>query len=106
MRSALISAVPLLRPNQEALSAGGGGGKTWASGFPFLVMRIGCPVFKTFSKRAKQVALNFDTATVFILDNILLWSLTMVNTSNCPGCRGCKRWSFPYGGTRSIPFVP
>jgi len=65
-RSPFAAVLSFMQPNEERFLAGRGGGLTRATGLPFLVTRIFSPEAASFSRRPRQVALNFEMAIVFM----------------------------------------
>ena len=69
--SPTISALPRSAPKRRDLAVDDGGGIISAIGSPKRVTRIGFPVFRTCSSRARQVALNFEIAISSIEQKIV-----------------------------------
>jgi len=57
-----IRIVPVMEPSQRFFRGLGAGVTTSATGSPNLVTRMGRRVLRTRSRRARQVALNFEMA--------------------------------------------
>jgi hypothetical protein len=77
----VIRAVPRRAPSSRFGRSATCGATTWATGSPKRVTRTGFPVLRTFSRTARQVALNFEMA-ISSTNQSVPWSKTMVNVES------------------------